>query len=267
MRTPILKGREFLDSDSVRSEPAVIVNEAFQRLFADGRSLVGAQVLANNRPLNVVGVAHDVPGGTLRDDVRPAMYVPLAQSGATNMLSAQMTMVVRTLGIPPATVVPGLRRAIWALDRNAVLADITTLDDRVASSLRTERQSAIVFAALAIIALVIAAIGVYGVATYAVAQRTKELGIRITLGANRRTIVGLVLRQAVTPALVGIGLGIPVAAASTRLLASMLYGVTALDAGSFAAAAAVLAIAAFVATIAPTRRVLRLDPLVALRSD
>ena len=121
------------------------------------------------------------------------------------------------------------------------------------------------FAALALIALVIAAIGVYGVATYAVAQRTKELGIRITLGASRRTIVGLVLRHAVTPALIGIG--IPVAAASMRLLASMLYGVSALDAGSFAAAAAVLAIAALVATIAPTRRVLRLDPLVALRSD
>jgi ABC-type antimicrobial peptide transport system permease subunit len=251
----------------VNAEPVIVVNEAFQRQFAAGRSLVGAQVLTDNRLLNVVGVSHDVPGSTLRDDIRPAMYVPLAQSAVTNMLSAQMTMVVRTLGVPPATIAPGVRSAIWALDRNAVLADITTLDDRVATSLRTERQTAIVFTALAIIALVIAAIGVYGVATYAVAQRTKELGIRITLGASRRDIVELVLRQAVTPALVGIGLGIPVAAASTRLLASMLYGVTALDARSFAAAAAVLAIAALAATIAPTRRVLKLDPLAALRAD
>jgi ABC-type antimicrobial peptide transport system permease subunit len=142
-----------------------------------------------------------------------------------------------------------------------------TLGDRVTASLRTERQSAAIFSGLAAIALLIAAFGVYGVATYAVVQRTKEMGIRVALGADQRDLMKVIGRHAILPVLGGIGLGILVAVGATRLLASMLYGVTALDAVSFIAAAGALAVAAMAATIAPACRVLRLDPLEALRTE
>jgi predicted permease len=267
MRTPLVEGREFGRNDTASSEPVVIVNQALQRRFAAGRSLVDARLVVDNRELTIAGVANDTPGTTLRDDVAPLMYVPVSQLGRLGVMTAQMTMMVRTNGVQPAGLANDIRRSIWAFDANAVLADVTTMEDRIGTSLRTERQSAVIFTALAIIALLIAAMGVYGVATYVIAQRTKELGIRIALGAERGNIVWLVVRQTALPALTGVALGVPVAMASTRLLESILYGITALDGRSFAIAAALLAMAAVAAIVAPTRRVLRLDPVEALRAE
>jgi putative ABC transport system permease protein len=177
-----------------------------------------------------------------------------------------LTVAIRTSG-EPATALPAIRRAIWSADPNAIIAGVAPLEDRVAESLRAERQSAVVFTALAAIALLIAAIGVYGVGTYTVAQRTKELGLRIALGADRRDIVRLVAWQTLMPTVAGLSAGTLVAIGATRLLGSLLYGVTALDARSFATAAAVLTVAALLATVAPVRRVLRLDPLHALKVE
>ncbi len=267
MRTPIVEGRELADTDTATSGLVVVVNQALQRRFAAGRSLIDATLRVDGHDVTIVGVARDVPGNTLRDEIPPLMYMGVAQIGRLGVMSAQMSMMVRTTGVSPASLANDVRRRIWAVDGNAIVADVTTLDDRVGASLRTERQSAVVFTSLAVIALIIAAIGVYGVATCAMAQRTKELGIRIAMGATRRDIAAIVLRHAVLPALVGMAMGVPAAAASTRLLGSLLYGVTPLDASSFAAAGAVLAIAAVLATIAPTRRVWRLDPLRALKTE
>jgi len=267
LRTAIVEGREFLESDTSTATPVVIVNQALQRRFAPGRSLVDARLVVNNRELTIIGVANDTPGNTLRDEIEPLMYVPVSQLGQLGVMNAQMTMLVRTNGVQPAALANDVRRSIWAFDSNAVLADVTTLEDRIGTSLRTERQSAVIFTALAIIALLVATIGVYGVATYVIAQRTKELGIRIALGAERSNIVWLVVRQTALPALTGVVVGIPMAIASTQLLDSILYGITALDVRSFAAAAALLTTAAITAIVAPTRRMLRLDPVEALRSE
>jgi hypothetical protein len=267
MRTPVVDGRELVDTDTATSDLVVVVNQALQRRFAAGRSLIDATLLVDGRNVRIVGVARDMPGNTLRDEIPPLMYMAVTQIGRLGVMSAQMSMMVRTTGVSPASLANDVRRRIWTLDSNAIVADVTTLEDRVGASLRTERQSAVVFTSLAVIALIIAAIGVYGVATYSMAQRTKELGIRIAMGATRRDIATIVLRHAVLPALAGMAMGVPVAAASTRLLGSLLYGVTPLDVGSFAAAGGVLSLAALAATIAPTRRVLRLDPLEALRTE
>jgi predicted permease len=267
LRTPLVGGREFTESDTSASEPVVIVNQALQRRFAAGRSLVDATLLINNHELTIVGVASDMPGNTLRDEIQPVMYVPVSQLGRLGVMTAQMTMMVRAQGVRAAGIANGVRRSIWAFDSSAVVADVTTLEDRVDTSLRTERQSAVILSTLALIALLIAAIGVYGVATYAVTQRTRELGIRVALGAEQRDIVRLVLGQSVLPTIAGILAGVPLAFGGAQLLTSMLYGVDALDVPSFLGAAATLTLVAVTATITPTRRVLRLDPVEALRSE
>jgi putative ABC transport system permease protein len=268
MRTPLIEGRDFRDGDAADTELVAIVNEAFQRHFAPHRrSLLGAHILVDRRSLTVVGVVHDVSGSTLRDPVAPVLFLPLSQMAVSHIYYGLMSVMVRTNGVPPGRIAEDVRRAIWRVDPAAVIADVMPMENRVAAAMQTERQSAAIFTALAMVALLIAAIGVYGVGSYAVAQRTKEFGIRIALGAGRREVLRLVTAQMLGPTLLGMAVGIPVAAAATRLLAALLYGVTPLDLTSFSLAATVLAMAALAATIAPVRRVLRVDPLDALRVD
>jgi putative ABC transport system permease protein len=267
LHTPIVAGRNLLDTDTATSRAVVVVNEAFQRRFAAGVSVLNRRIMADDLSMTIVGIARDVVPKTLRDQTEPLIFVPLVQSARTSIFSPILTLAVRTTGARAPEAIADVRRAIWSVEPSAVIADVITLDDRVAESLRTERQSAAIFSGLAAIALLIAAFGVYGVATYAVVQRTRELGIRAALGADQRDLMRVIGRHAIVPVLGGIGLGIVVAIGATRMLASLLYGVTALDAGSFLAAAGVLTIAAMVATIAPTCRLLRLDPLKALRTE
>ena len=142
-----------------------------------------------------------------------------------------------------------------------------TMDERVAASVRSERQSAVLFGLFAIVALGIAAVGVYGVAAYAMAQRTKEIGIRMALGAAWRDVAGLVISQALWPTLAGIAAGLAGAVGATRFVASMLYGVTPLDPGTFAGTTVVLAGVALAATYVPARRATGIDPLISLRYE
>jgi predicted permease len=266
LRMSIDEGRAFAGTDTADSDPVVIVNDTFRRRFAPSGRIIERTLTSDRRSMRVVGVVHDVVARTLRDEVEPMIFFPLAQMGRTAFFNSQLTVAIRTSG-EPATALPAIRRAIWSADPNAIIAGVAPLEDRVAESLRAERQSAVVFTALAAIALLIAAIGVYGVGTYTVAQRTKELGLRIALGADRRDIVRLVAWQTLMPTVAGLSAGTLVAIGATRLLGSLLYGVTALDARSFATAAAVLTVAALLATVAPVRRVLRLDPLHALKVE
>jgi putative ABC transport system permease protein len=156
---------------------------------------------------------------------------------------------------------------IWAINLNIVISEIATMDQRVARTIRTERDSALLFGLFAVAALVIAAVGVYGVAAYAIAQRTKEIGIRIALGAVRRDVLRLVVPQTLAPAVIGIVMGGAGASIATRLVASMVYGVTPLDPATFAVAGLVLISVALTAAWLPARRATRMDPLVALRSQ
>jgi len=267
IRTPLVAGREFGEGDSSTSDSVVIVNQTFERHFSPDRSIVGRRIVANGNAMTVVGVAHDVAARTFRDAIQPQAYIPLAQSSRTPFFWTQLTVAVRTTGVDPTRLTPGVRQAVWSLDTRAVIADVATLEDRVAAALQTERQSAIVFTAVALVALLIAVIGVYGVASYTVEQRMKELGIRVALGAARGQLVTLIVRHTVMPTALGIAAGIPIAIGATAMLAALLYGVNALDVPSFAVAAAVLTVAALAATIAPLRRVLRLDPFAVLRTE
>lgn len=215
----------------------------------------------------MAGVTEDVPDRSLRETPEPLVIAPLAQMAAGNITWTALTFVLRTAESDPLRLAPAVRREIWAIDPNIVVAEMATMKERVALRVRSERDSALLFSMFAVAALVMAAIGVYGVASYTLAQRTQEIGIRVALGANRTDVSRLVMMQSLWPTAIGIAIGIAVAVVTTRMVGAMVYGVTSLDPATFAGAAAMLVFVAVAATWLPARRATRTDPLLALRSQ
>lgn len=213
----------------------------------------------------VVGLTEDVPDRSLREAPEPLLMAPLAQMPAGHFTWTALTFVLRTADGDPMRLAPAVRREVWAVNPDIVISEVATMDERVAATIRAERDSALLFGLFAVAALVMAAIGVYGVAAYSIVQRTKEIGIRIALGAARRDVSRLVISQALAPTAIGIALGVAGAAFATRLVASMVYGLTPLDPATFVLAVFVLISVALSATWLPARRATRMDPLTALR--
>ncbi|MDO8834845.1 MAG: FtsX-like permease family protein [Vicinamibacterales bacterium] len=267
METTMVSGRDFAGNDGMGSPLVAVVNEAFRRRFAPGHDIVGSRLTYDKRVLTVVGVVADVPDRSLRDEAQALLFTPLAQMAAGPFGWGQLTLVVRSQVRDPRSLAPVVRRESWAVDRNIVIDELSSMDERVAASVRSERQSALLFGLFAIAALSVAAIGVYGVAAYAMAQRTKEIGIRMALGAGRAELSKLVILQTLGSTVVGIGVGLTCASVATRLIAARLYGVTALDPLTFFWAAVILVSIALLASYVPARRAMTVDPLVALRSE
>ena len=267
MRIPVIAGRDFDDGDRLGAERVVIVNEAFQRRFAPDRTIVGARILSITDVFTVVGVTQDVPDRSLREAPEPLVMAPLAQMAAGHITWAALTFVLRTVESDPLRLAPAVRREIWAIDPNIVVAEMATMEERVALTVRSERDSALLFGMFAVAALVMAAIGVYGVASYTLAQRTQEIGIRVALGAGGADVSRLVMMQSLWPTAIGIAIGVAVAVVATRLVGAMVYGVTPLDPATFAGSAFLLVSVAVAATWLPARRATRTDPLLTLRSQ
>ena len=265
MRMPIVAGRDFDDRDRLGAERVVIVNEAFRRRFAANRAIVGARMTAIDEGFTIIGLTADVPDRSLREPSEPLVMAPLAQMPAGNITWTAVTFVLRTAGSEPLQLAPPVRREIWATNPNIVISEVAAMDTRVAQAIRTERDSALLFGLFAIAAIVMAAIGVYGVVAYAVGQRTKEIAIRIALGAARRDVVWLVVRQTFVSTVIGTAVGVGSAATATRVLASMVYGVTPLDPKTFAGAVFLLMSLALAAAWVPARRATGTDPLIALK--
>ena len=190
LRIPVIAGRDFDERDRLGAERVVIVNEAFQRRFAPDGKVVGARMTAITEGFTIIGLTADVPDRSLREVPEPLVMAPLAQMPAGHITWTALTFVLRTASGDPFRLAPAVRREIWAINPNIVISEIATMDERVARTIRAERDSALLFGLFAVAALVMAAVGVYGVAAYAIAQRTKEIGIRIALGAVRRDICG-----------------------------------------------------------------------------
>jgi putative ABC transport system permease protein len=267
MGTPIVAGRDFNATDRMGSALVAIVNDAFRRKLASGGNIVGSRVTYDERSLTVVGIVADVPERSLRDEARPLLFTPLAQMAAGSFGWGQLTLVVRSESADPRSIAPLVRREIWAVDRNIVIDELGSMDERIAASIRSERRSAWLFALFAMAALAIATIGVYGVAAYSMAQRTKEIGIRMALGAGRADVSKLVILQTLGPILAGIAIGLMGALMATRLIASRLYGVATLDPATFLSAGFILVSIALAASYVPARRAMTVDPLVALRTE
>jgi putative ABC transport system permease protein len=269
---PLRHGRFFNDADGPFSQQVVVVNERFARLVWPDTDPLGRQLrwgldTPNNQSpwMTVVGVVGDVKEAGLDTPAIAQVYVPLAQDATVGNLLRTANLVVRS-SRDPQSVMVDVRRIIERLD-NALPVTSQTLDDMVGRAVQPQRFSMSVMALFAGVALVLAALGIYGVLANAVAQQTRDIGVRVALGATRSVVIWMVLRQALMLALIGIVLGTAGALAATQMMASLLFDVRPRDAVSFVGAVGTLALVALVASLAPALRAIKVDPIVALRAD
>jgi len=209
----------------------------------------------------VIGVVGDVRYGQMDEPPQPDVYIPHLQSSRSSLV-----LFVRTAG-NPAALTQAVEREVHALDKNLPVYDVKTMNERIRDATSRARFSAVLLAVFAAIALVLAAVGIYGVMSYLVTQRTREIGIRIALGAGSADVLSLVVRRGATLALAGIAIGVAGALASTRVLATLLYEVKPGDPSTYIMIAAVLAAVALLASYIPARRASSVDPSSALRAE
>jgi predicted permease len=263
MQIPVVEGRFFNDGDTADSPPVVVVDQFMANKYFAGRSALGQQIRRGgpaSPPFTIVGVAGTINSIDLGQPVtKERIYRP-----ATQQPPAAMALVLKT-GLDPQTLVGQVRAAVRAIDPEQPLADVRTMDQWIARSLELRRTPAMLLALFGAVALVLSAIGIYGVLAFSVAQRGREFGIRQALGADRRAILTLVLRQGLLTAGVGIVLGLFASAGVSRLMQTMLFGVGRHDPAVFAGVTAVLLVVAAAACYIPARRATRVDPMAALR--
>jgi putative ABC transport system permease protein len=262
---PLLGGRAFTPADRAGRPRVAIVNQTGARRFWPGKDPIGKRVRFSSDPpdaiTEIIGVVGDVKYWPVDEPVGADFYTSYLQH------TYPSTMVfVRAEGDPKA-LAPALQRAVRSFDRDLPIYDVKLMEERASDALAKPRFQAMLLALFATGALVLAAVGVYGVVAQSVAHRRQEIAIRMALGAEAGRVVFLVLGQGLALAFVGIGLGIGAALAASRLLAGMLYGVRATDAGMLSKAALTLAAVAFLATLVPARRAARVDPMAALRQE
>jgi predicted permease len=264
METPLLRGRDFAETDRKGAPGVVALNETLAATLWPGEDALGKRVSVSGPEgpfLEVIGVARDGKYRSLGEAPHPYIYQPLLQS-----YDPKMTLVVRTKG-EPQSVATAVREQIRALDANLPVADVKTFRDQLDLSLFPSRVAAWTLGGFGLLALLLAAIGIYGVVSYSVAQRTREIGVRMALGAKERDLLRLVLGEGLFVIAVGLALGLLLAVASTRVIAGFLYGVGATDPPTFVGVPLLLGSIALVATYIPARRATKVDPLVALRYE
>ena len=274
MGIQLRRGRGIEETDRADALPIVVINRTMAERYFPGEDPIGQRLRLGGdeqgRPwMTVVGTVEDVRHNAVSEEARREMYLPHAQT-PTSLGGAPRTLslVIRTTGTgSPASIAARLREEVARMDPNLPLADVRPLEDIVSAALVQPRFTMVLLAAFAALALVLAAIGIYGVLSYAVAQRTQEIGIRMALGAERGRVLRMVLRQGMTVALLGVGVGLLGAWALARVLASQLYGISPSDPLTFAVVALILVAVALLASFIPARRATRVDPMVALRAD
>jgi len=265
MGTAVFKGRVFTEQDRPDTPPVIVVNETLARQVWPGEDAVGKRlVIWFNRgrfPYEVVGVARDTKFYGLKSQARPEVFFAHAQDPYL-----VMNVVVRA-ATAPQRLINQLRREVLALDPAQPAHSIITMEEMIAHSIAPDRFALLLLGVLALIALALAGVGVYGVMAYAVAQRTHEIGIRISLGAQAGDVLRMVIGQGMKLALAGMAVGTVAALALTRLLKKLLFDVGATDPLTFIVIASLLACVALLACWIPARRATKVDPLVALRTE
>jgi putative ABC transport system permease protein len=278
----LLRGRTIARGDIERREPVVVVSETLAKRLFPGQDAIGQRLVSNRAPrerpltwLTIVGVVSDTPVRTLAEaNPLPQLFMPMSIAGGADIpLSALigpdisvMTFVVRSAAAP-AALTPAVRRAVDAVDPNLALAQVRTLQDMLDAASAQMAFTMVLLAIAATVALVLGVIGVFGVVSYIVSQRTAEIGVRLALGAEPRSVAGMIARQGGRVALAGVAAGLAIALAGSRVIASLLYGVSARDPAVFAASALVLTAVALLACWLPARRATRVDVMAALRQE
>jgi putative ABC transport system permease protein len=265
---PLRRGRDLEATDAASSEPVGVVNEAAVRTLFHGRDPIGSRVAwARAEPrvwIRVVGVAGDVHGDGLDAGDTPAFYTPMAQE--PRPWRTWMNVVVRS-SVPPATLTESIKREVGRVDKDVPVTRVRAMTDLLESSFAGRHFTLALLGAFAVVAVVLAGIGIYGVMAYAVSRRTREIGLRMALGARAEDVVRLVLGQAMTVTAVGVAVGLLGALGLRRVVASMLFGVGAGDPATLLVVAVMLALVALAAGYVPARRAARVDPSTALRAE
>jgi len=265
---PLLKGRFFTDAD--RTTPVLIINQTMAKKYFPNQDPIGKRLQTGDPDPKspwetIVGVVRDVKYSGLDAAPSPTLYVPYTQAGWTGW-SLDMSLVVRT-NVDPPSIVSALRQELARLDRDVPLAEVHTMNELIDRSVGEQRFRTLLLSAFSALALLLAAIGIYAVISQMASQRTREIGIRMALGATRLEIFKLILGQAGFLALIGIGFGVMGALLLTRVMRSLLFSVSTTDSLSFVVMCALLALVALIAAYVPGIRAMRIDPMVALRHE
>jgi putative ABC transport system permease protein len=257
---PLLRGREFTQADA-KNQNAIIINEVMARKFWPGTNPTGQRILVGHRanPLEIIGIVGDVKGAGLEGKPKPEMYTLLRGFWYA-------FLVLRTTG-EPARTTSVVREQAAALDRGVPVYQIATMDELLSRSVAPRRFDLFLLALFAALALGLAGVGIYGLMAFSVSRRTHEIGMRLALGAHPRDVLRLIVGQGMRLVLAGMVIGTAGAVSLTRLMASLLYGVSPTDAATFLAVAALLTVVAMAACYVPARRAMRVDPMVALRCE
>jgi putative ABC transport system permease protein len=258
---PMIRGRELSSSDRKDGQAVMVINSTAARTIWGTDDPLTTPVPRDERTINVVGVAGDVRYEDIEADAKAAVFFPVAQMTRTRAM-----LFVRT-SVDPGSLASVVRSEIKAVDRNHTVSEVATLRERMYDATARDRFATQVLGAFAVTALLMAAIGIYGVLSLAVAQRRRELGIRMALGAEQRGVLAMILGQALSIAAAGALIGAIGAVLAGRALGSMLYGVTPADPATYVVSAAVLGAAVLAAAIVPASRAMRVHPMVALRSE
>jgi putative ABC transport system permease protein len=277
MGIPLLKGRPFDEHDREEAHGVALINEAMARRYWPGDDPLGKRIrpdfpetrtpwrpIAGKAWLTVVGVAGDVKEvkelGHI-DETLPEFYLPYPQNP-----SALMRLVVRT-DAEPMSLVPALRRGLLDVDKDQPFTEIKSMKQFISESVFRSRFNTILLGVFAAVALLLAVVGIYGVITYSVTQRTREVGIRMALGATARDVLSMIVGQGMKLSLAGVGIGLAAALALTRVMRTLLFGVSATDTLTFVVVASLLAAMSLVACVVPARRAMKVDPMEALRHE
>jgi predicted permease len=263
--TPLVAGREFDDRDATDSPKVAVVNETFARYFFGGGQAIGRRVTSLGISYEIVGVVRDAKYRSLRDPIMKTMYVSWLQRDGDP--PTRYNFFARAAMTDPRRTTPALERMVREIDPSLHIRTTQAYGDVIDRSIATERIMATLGGLFGILALIVAAIGLFGLQAFQVSRRTNELGVRMALGATRRTIVRHVLGDAASMVAIGVPLGAAAALTSTGFARSFLFGLTPADPAAFAAAAFVLALTALIAAWIPARRASRVDPLIALRHE
>jgi putative ABC transport system permease protein len=261
MRIPLMRGRNFTEQEVRDNAKVIVVSEGLVNTVFPNEEALGKRLMTalSDKPFEIVGIVGDIRHRALEFQPYAAMYMPTVQSG-------RMNVVLRTQG-DPLSVVPAVRKEVAAIDRDQPVAAVRTMDEWVDRSTATPRYRTTLLGLFAALAMILAATGIYGVMSYSVVQRTHEIGIRMALGARRGDVLRLVVREGMLLVVLGLGIGLVAAFLLTKVMNSLLFGVTSKDPITFVVVAGTLMLVALIACYIPARRATKVDPLTALRYE
>jgi predicted permease len=258
MRIPLVKGRTFRPPDLRSTQAVAVVNEAFVRKYLESNEPIGFRLGLNDKDSEIIGVVADTKYDDMRKADEPTAYVPLK--------TGEVTFALRTATVPNS-LIPAVRRIVNDVDENLPVFGVRTQSQTIDRFLFTQRLVARLSSLFGLLGLLLASIGLYGLLSYEVARRTREIGIRSALGAQRRDVLRLVIRQGLVLIICGLVAGVTASMIATRFLQSLLFGVRTTDPWTFAAVSVLLVFVGVLACYIPARRATRVDPIVALRYE